>query len=114
MIKTEQELNDVPSGVSLKALLTLEKNNLEEKDNISFSSGNIEEEYTPKLFSEEQGYQSDEIHNEEKENTEQLFDQDINEEEDFEILHFKKTKILMFQIWIHEQFTSSLEFSIFQ
>ena len=53
---------------------------------------NNEEEYTPRLFSEEQNYQSDEDINEtndqENNETEQLFDQDINEEEDFEIPAF--------------------------
>ena len=51
----------------------------------------IIEEYTPKLFSEEQSFQEDTIAetNESIENeSEQLFDQDINEEEDFEIPAF--------------------------
>ena len=51
-----------------------------------------DEEYTPKLFSEEQSYQSDEDLDEKMnmKNTgsDQLFDQDINEEEDFEIPAF--------------------------
>ena len=89
IIKAEQELNDIPSGVSIESASYIDKNNLEEEeDNKSFSSGNIEEEYTPKLFSEEQSYQSDATNNEEKDNTDELFDQDINEEEDFEIPAF--------------------------
>ena len=54
------------------------------------SSDEIIEEYTPKLFSEEQSFQEDtEETNESIENeSEQLFDQDINEEEDFEIPAF--------------------------
>jgi cell division protein FtsZ len=88
IIKAEQELNDIPSGVSIESASYIEKNNLEEEDNKSFFSGNIEEEYTPKLFSEEQSYQSDATNNEEKDNTDELFDQDINEEEDFEIPAF--------------------------
>ena len=54
-------------------------------------SEEIIEEYTPKLFSEEQSFQEDTIAetNEPIENeSEQLFDQDINEEEDFEIPAF--------------------------
>ena len=54
---------------------------------------NNEEEYTPKLFSEEQSHQSEEYNLEgsdqkNNEDTEQLFNQDINEEEDFEIPAF--------------------------
>ena len=49
----------------------------------------MEEEYTPKLFSEEQHYHEGEEINEHRDNeTEKLFDQDINEEEDFEIPAF--------------------------
>ena len=54
-------------------------------------SNEVIEEYTPKLFSEEHSFQEGEpaetketIENE----SEQLFDQDINEEEDFEIPAF--------------------------
>ena len=52
-----------------------------------------EEEYTPKLFSEDQDHQSKDhnLENSEQKNseeTEQLFNQDINEEEDFEIPAF--------------------------
>ena len=51
-----------------------------------------EEEYTPKLFSEDQSYESDEINRDLNEKTtqepDQLFDQDVNEEDDFEIPAF--------------------------
>ena len=51
-----------------------------------------ERKYTPKLFSEEQSYQTEDYNLENSdqknsENTEQLFNQDINEE-DFEIPAF--------------------------
>ena len=49
------------------------------------------EEYTPKLFSEENN-SSEETYNENSEqsqnDTDELFDQDLNEEEDFEIPAF--------------------------
>ena len=58
---------------------------------ITWSSEN-EEEHTPKLFSEGQDFQSGETNTEVKEEdieeSDQLFDQDINEEEDFEIPAF--------------------------
>ena len=55
-------------------------------------SENNEEEHTPKLFSDEQSYQLEEpnteITDQDNDNSEQLFDQDTNEEEDFEIPAF--------------------------
>ena len=52
---------------------------------------NNEEEYTPKLFSEENNT-FEEINNENSEqsnrDSDELFDQDLNEEEDFEIPAF--------------------------
>ena len=72
----------------------MENNNIvEDVNNSSFSDKNdIDEEYTPKLFSEETNYQSDEMttdsNDQENNEPDQLFDQDINEEEDFEIPAF--------------------------
>ena len=54
-------------------------------------SESSEEEYTPKLFSDDQSFQTEEsLEKNEFENkdTDQLFDQDLNEEEDFEIPAF--------------------------
>ena len=91
-IENEQETNDLPSGVSIESASYMENNKLDEYENSSFENENNEAEYTPKLFSEDDNYLSDEnslesdnkINNE----TDQLFDQDINEEEDFEIPAF--------------------------
>ena len=58
--------------------------------NISEIIENNEEEYTPKLFSEE-SYQSDdsiEKNNNQNVDSDELFDQDTIEEEDFEIPAF--------------------------
>ena len=53
------------------------------------SSDEIIKEYTPKLFSEEQSIQEDtEVNESDERETEELFDQDINEQEDFEIPAF--------------------------
>ena len=53
---------------------------------------NNEEEFTPKLFSDEQSFKLDAEKLKQMKsrnfNSEQLFDQDINEEEDFEIPAF--------------------------
>ncbi len=87
---TEQDLNNIPAGVSIESASYMENNPLV-NENASLSSESCEEESTPRLFSDEQSYQSDEsLENKEQDNQEpdQLFDQDINEDEDFEIPAF--------------------------
>jgi len=90
----EKELNDIPSGVSMENASYME-NNINDiqksTENIDSSSDNIIEEYTPKLFTEEQNYQENseaELHESDGNESEELFDQDTNEEEDFEIPAF--------------------------
>ena len=93
MISDEKTLNDISSGVSMESAAYIENtiNDVQENNNNPTSSEEIIEEYTPKLFSEEQSFQGDTL---EETNTpienepEQLFDQDTNEEEDFEIPAF--------------------------
>ena len=84
-INNEQESVDLPAGVSIESASYMENNDLA-------GSENNEEEYTPKLFSEENSFQSDEsnldANNLDNKESEQLFDQDVNEEEDFEIPAF--------------------------
>jgi cell division protein FtsZ len=90
----DEDFKDILSGVSMESTAYIENNinNAQEnKDNKPMLSDEIIEEYTPKLFSEEQSFQEDrEIERNQKiENeSEELFDQDINEEEDFEIPAF--------------------------
>ena len=84
-IENEQETNDFPAGVSIESASYMENNKLNEYENSSFDNENNEVEHTPKLFSEENNLESDDKINNE---TEQLFDQDIDEEEDFEIPAF--------------------------
>ncbi len=82
--------NSFPSGVSIESASYMEKNSLIENEEPTETEN--EEEYTPKLFSDDQNYQSDEmiekLNNHENIETEKLFDQDYNEEEDFEIPAF--------------------------
>ena len=83
--------NNIPEGVSIESASYIENNNLEENESLVDKVEESEGEYTPKLFSENQSYQSDdvaELNEQENKETEQLFDQDINEEEDFEIPAF--------------------------
>ncbi len=92
-INNEQVQKNVPAGVSIESASYMENNNLVESDNGLAVSEISEEEQTPKLFSEEQSSQQEEtnveITDDENNNMEQLFDQDISEEEeDFEIPAF--------------------------
>ena len=91
-----KDVDSIPAGVSIESASYMENNNenlllkdSEEEtldDNIN---SNIEEEYTPKLFSDEDQFNTENNLEEDKEtNTEKLFDQDISEEEDFEIPAF--------------------------
>ena len=92
----EQVFDGLPSGVSIESASYIEKNNLaDEGNNPSFvnSIDTEEKEYTHKLFSEEQNHDPEETitdnnNNEESNDTGQLFDEDVNEEEDFEIPAF--------------------------
>ena len=83
--------NDLPSGLSIESASYMENNNLIENESPTVLPKD-EEEYTPKLFSDEEDYQSEEIsaesHNQNNSETDQLFNQEINEEEDFEIPAF--------------------------
>jgi len=92
VVTNDETVNDIPSGVSIESASYMENNiNVKESsDNIS-TTNDIIEEYTPKLFSEEQSLQEEsELEtNEHNENeSEELFDQDTSEEEDFEIPAF--------------------------
>ena len=88
------EDNEIPRGVSIESASYMENNSdikmnhLPEKgDNISQET--LDEEYTPRLFSEEKTQAEHEPKDSQtNEISEQLFDQDTNEDEDFEIPAF--------------------------
>ena len=81
----------------------MENNNLEGDQNSSPLDS--EEEYTPKLFSDDQNHLYDEsvdFSKEKQTEPDQLFDQDIDEEEDFEIPAFlRKQKLLIRLLGVH-------------
>ncbi len=98
-IKEEALLNhtnkdEIPTGVSIESASYMENNN-ENKDykttlqNNDYFVSTSDEEYTPKLFSDDQPQEALE-QEEEKElaSPERLFDQDASEDEDFEIPAF--------------------------
>ena len=89
---TKENLNNIPSGVSIESASYIENNNLKNNEtSTSLQSNENEEEFTPKLFSDDVSYQPEESFetNDQKDNdNDQLFDQDLNEEEDFEIPAF--------------------------
>jgi cell division protein FtsZ len=86
--------NEIPTGVSIESASYMENNNDYKIDNdlvqdTNLSSVDHEEEYTPKLFSEEQNLEKSELQDDkEQESINQLFDQESNEDEDFEIPAF--------------------------
>ena len=91
-VSKENNFNDVPSGVSIESASYIENSSLVNNEEITEQTESIsEEEYTPKLFSEENN-PSEEVNNDSKEqshrDSDELFDQDLNEEEDFEIPAF--------------------------
>ena len=93
-LSNEEPLSDIPQGVSMESAAYMENNtsNIQENTNSSTAtSDEIIEEYTPKLFSDEQ-YSEEGVEAENNETIEnetvELFDQDICEEEDFEIPAF--------------------------
>ena len=90
--EAEKVSSDIPSGVSIESASYIESNNFQEEEGAPATFENKEGEHTPKLFSEGQDLQSeeksDEINEEESKDSDQLFDQDVNEEEDFEIPAF--------------------------
>ena len=91
-IESSQE---IPTGVSIESASYMEKNvesvstDMKDETNNLIKNDKIQEAYTPKLFSEEQNYE-DSLINEIKEDnvSDQLFDQENNEDEDFEIPAF--------------------------
>ena len=91
-IKSEENFTNIPSGVSIESASYMENNNLAESETTQIFSDNNDFEHTPKLFSDEGNYNSDEDNKEpsyqENKTSDELFDQDINEEEDFEIPAF--------------------------
>ena len=83
--------NNIPAGLSIESASYMENNNLDQT-NINSTLSENDEEYTPRLFTEQQDNISDEnkdddIYQEDRE-ADQLFEKDFNEEEDFEIPAF--------------------------
>ena len=92
----DQDSNSIPTGVSIESASYIEKSNFEQHDDAQKNlEGQINEEYTPKLFSEDQSnHIEDNVQLNEPDNqgSEELFDQEVNEEEDFEIPAFLRNK----------------------
>ena len=83
-ISDYESINDISSGVSMESASYMENS----INSTPSSTEEIIEEYTPKLFSEEPSFQAEGTNEETANKTEQLLDQDVNEEEDFEIPAF--------------------------
>ena len=93
-IPNTESLNNIPSGVSMENAAYMENNINDVQESVNNKttlSDDIIEEYTPKIFSEEQSLQEEvEVENNDliDNESDQLFDQDTNEDEDFEIPAF--------------------------
>ncbi len=90
----KENTSEIPSGVSIESASYMENNSDIRSDesfdaNKNFSDQSDNVEYTPRLFSEEQDQAAIEptVQDENRE-TDQLFEKDIEEEEDFEIPAF--------------------------
>ena len=81
--------NNTSSGISIESASYIENNNLVEDETDTEVSENPGNEFTPKLFSEEQIDKDIDVSNDQTSiNSEELFDQDLDKEEDFEIPAF--------------------------
>ena len=89
----EQGAENLPTGVSIESASYIENSNenftnIETTDNGRLDTGD-QEEYTPKLFSDESKLEAEnDIIKDNETHMDKLFDQDSNEEEDFEIPAF--------------------------
>ena len=86
--------DEIPAGVSIESASYMENNSENNTEKMQRHEDNllkdaVTEEYTPKLFSEDQNQEKTELENQPVENSsEQLFEQDTHEDEDFEIPAF--------------------------
>ena len=94
-VNKKEHFEEIPSGVSIESASYIENNpdanaNVINQQNNQITQEDLGEEYTPKLFSEEQNPEEPPEANLslEDKDSEKLFDQDMNEEEDFEIPAF--------------------------
>ena len=83
---------NLTTGVSIESASYIENNLDENKEILEINEQSNDEAHSPKLFSDEQSYDKTTNNTEkderEKYQTDQLFNQDIHEEEDFEIPAF--------------------------
>ena len=93
-LASKLEIDEIPKGVSIESASYMETRGDSKSEEFqtqgdAITRENFVEEHTPKLFSDERLQEdlSSETPRDEKED-EQLFDQDVNEEEDFEIPAF--------------------------
>ena len=90
----QKEISDeIPKGVSIESASYMENSPEVKIEENSFDTtvqkDSSEKEYTPRLFTDEQNLSgSEEINTDESNESQDLFDQDINEDEDFEIPAF--------------------------
>ena len=93
-LKKQNTISEIPSGVSIESASYMENNpemKIENtnKINENYFKEDTEEEHTPKLFAEDHSQENLEIKDDKADaDSTELFDQDTNEDEDFEIPAF--------------------------
>ena len=93
-MKKQNTISEIPSGVSIESASYMENNpemKIENtnKINENYFKEDTEEEHTPKLFAEDHSQENLEIKDDKADaDSTELFDQDTNEDEDFEIPAF--------------------------
>ena len=88
-ISSETSIDSIPDGVSIESASYIETNANNTPTDIKSENSIKEDEYTPQLFSNENENHNDvNIEENNDTQTDKLFDQDTNEEEDFEIPAF--------------------------
>ena len=93
---TNNNVSDTSPSISIESASYFENNNMANETNHQEIESKDQEEYTPKLFSEEHDFEpdhdKDETNREAESSTDfepdQLFEHDLNEEDDFEIPAF--------------------------
>ncbi len=91
IIENNLSSENIPSGVSIENASYIEKNVNGNEDKELYLNENNQEEHTPQLFSEDNDYQSEigiATNDHQDTDSEQLFEKDLTEEEDFEIPAF--------------------------
>ena len=109
IVAQNNNVDEVPAGVSIESASYMENNSKSQTDDLLLNEKieikeNLEEVYTPKLFSDDNNHEEVNLKDlKEIKDSQELFDQDTNEDEDFEIPAFLRRKVLMIKLIVNER-----------